>query len=215
MATITVTTLNDVVNAGDGMLSLREAVTLANANANADIITFQTGLSGLIRLTSGELTLSSDISIDGDTNGDTVADITISGDADSSGGASVGDSRIFAVNGVTTNVILDSLSLTRGYGDSGGAIALSGGASLLLRDSSITNSRTTNTLSSGGGAIDSYGGSNLTVLRSTIAGNWAYAAGGIAAEGGSLTIISSLITDNTASSYGAGPIFAVKLTRQS
>ena len=55
MANYSVTTTSDVVDANDGQLSLREAITAANANADADVITFSTGLlpwSSRIHLTS-------------------------------------------------------------------------------------------------------------------------------------------------------------------
>ena len=45
MATFTVTTALDVVDAGDGRLSLREAVTQANATTTADTIAFAAGLT--------------------------------------------------------------------------------------------------------------------------------------------------------------------------
>src|SRR5438045_3378573 len=48
-----VTTLTDGV-AG----SLRDAITQANTHAGADVITFQSGLTGTIPLTSGELDIT-------------------------------------------------------------------------------------------------------------------------------------------------------------
>lgn len=71
MATFTVTTVADVVNAGDGVLSLREAVAQANATAAADTIVFAPSLEGqTLTLTAGELTLAQDTTIDGDQNND-------------------------------------------------------------------------------------------------------------------------------------------------
>ena len=80
MANIIVTTLADTVNAGDGVLSLREALALANGNAESDDITFAAGLAGgTLFLTSGqqlEIT-STGTTIDGDINHDGTPDITI------------------------------------------------------------------------------------------------------------------------------------------
>jgi CSLREA domain-containing protein len=46
MASFVVTTLADAVDAGDGVLSLREALVLANGNgATPDTITFAAGLA--------------------------------------------------------------------------------------------------------------------------------------------------------------------------
>ena len=79
MTTFTVTTLADVVNAGDGKLSLREAVAQANASAAADRIVFASGLEGkTLALAHGELLVTHDLTIDGDANNDGVR-VTIDG----------------------------------------------------------------------------------------------------------------------------------------
>ncbi len=71
MATFTVTTTGDIVNAGDNVLSLREAVAQANATTAADTIVFANAIEGqTLTLTGGELTLSQDTTIDGDQNND-------------------------------------------------------------------------------------------------------------------------------------------------
>src|SRR6185369_13551213 len=59
-ATFNVTNLND-----SGAGSLRQAVLDANAAAGADVITFQSGLSGTITLTTGELDLYDSVDIQG------------------------------------------------------------------------------------------------------------------------------------------------------
>ena len=80
MATFTVTTGADVVNAGDGRLSLREAVAQANATTTADTIVFAGGLEGAtLVLTGGELVVSRDLRIDGDQDNDGF-EVTLSGD---------------------------------------------------------------------------------------------------------------------------------------
>ncbi|MCB1884215.1 MAG: hypothetical protein KDG89_09495, partial [Geminicoccaceae bacterium] len=62
-----VTTADDVVDAGDGVLSLREAVEAANARAGADTITFADGLKGgEVVLTGGALGVTDDLTVDGD-----------------------------------------------------------------------------------------------------------------------------------------------------
>src|SRR5262245_2397360 len=60
LATYNVTTLAD---GGNG--SLRDAITQANTNAGADTITFQSGLTGTIVLTGGELNIMDDLVIAG------------------------------------------------------------------------------------------------------------------------------------------------------
>jgi hypothetical protein len=75
MAVFTVTNLDD-----SGAGSLRNAVAQAEALAGPDQINFQAGLSGVLRLTSGRLTVTTELTINGDTNGDGLADIVLSGD---------------------------------------------------------------------------------------------------------------------------------------
>lgn len=71
--TFTVDTLLDLVDP-DGLLSLREAINLTNATADADTIVFAPGLTGTIPLAS-TLLITEETTIDG-----TGADITISRD---------------------------------------------------------------------------------------------------------------------------------------
>ncbi|MGH7963573.1 MAG: hypothetical protein ACRERD_17410, partial [Candidatus Binatia bacterium] len=60
---VTTFTVTNLDNAGTG--SLRQAILDANALAGADIITFQSGLTGTITLTSGELTIADSVDIQG------------------------------------------------------------------------------------------------------------------------------------------------------
>ena len=68
----------------DDLISLREAIALANASDGADTITFDAslGAGGTIRLTNadGTLQVTDELTIDGDINDDGVADILITGD---------------------------------------------------------------------------------------------------------------------------------------
>src|SRR4051812_35106425 len=59
-ATFTVTNLND-----SGAGSLRAAIVSANTAAGADTVTFQSGLTGTITLTSGEIAITDDVTITG------------------------------------------------------------------------------------------------------------------------------------------------------
>ena len=90
MAIYTVTTTSDVVDANDGVLSLREAVTAANSSAGADSIAFATSLLPVghvagdlvaVQLNS-VLTItdtSGSLAISGDVDGDGTSDIAIDG----------------------------------------------------------------------------------------------------------------------------------------
>ena len=56
----------DTVDAGDGVLSLREALALADATAAADTILFADAVQGqTIVLAGSQLTVNSDVTIDG------------------------------------------------------------------------------------------------------------------------------------------------------
>src|SRR5688572_19951254 len=67
MATLTVTTAFDVVNAGDGVTSLREAINSANALPGEDLIDFDPALFGAtIQLQAANpLTISDDLMLSG------------------------------------------------------------------------------------------------------------------------------------------------------
>jgi hypothetical protein len=217
MATITVTTNLDVVDADDGVTSLREAVELANANADADMINFALPLGQTITLTGSELMLMQDATIDGGVNGDNKADITISGN---------NASRIFNGTGAGTDVELLSLTMTNGRPADvpGGAISFTG-LSLDLRDvterdryatrgggvyttapTTFTNSAILDNAASafGGGVIVI--STTATFVNTTIDGNTAnHTGGGISIVSGSiLTVTNRTITGNTAQLAGGG-----------
>jgi len=206
MVDFTVTTLADTVDAGDGVLSLHEALALANGNGSAetDTITFAAGLAnGTLVLTSGqqlEIT-TDDITIDGDVNGDDVADITISGDADGSGTPTALDTRVFNVSGSIAT--LDALVITGGnavLGD-GGGVFVAGGASLTIANSDVS-----------GNAAGNFGGgmyvnnSTVTLTNSSVTGNSAatYGGGIFNINGGTVTLTSTAVTGNGAVDSGGG-----------
>ncbi|MEM8576161.1 MAG: hypothetical protein AAGF48_16265, partial [Pseudomonadota bacterium] len=172
MANFVVTTLQDENDSGATVgspigtgLSLREAIALANANPDADTITFDAGLAGqTITLTLGQLALTSDMTIDGDIDGDERADITVSGDD---------ASRVFTITGADTDATLNSLAIADGFSTiNGGAIYTVGSSSLTINDSTIRDSEAGN----GGGIYNR--GSDLAVNASLIAGNRATGNGG-------------------------------------
>src|SRR5690242_1078413 len=75
LSTITVTSLADTLNAGNGV-TLRDAIQAANTDASVDgsvagetgvqnVIVFQAGLTGKISLTNGQFMISSSVDIQG------------------------------------------------------------------------------------------------------------------------------------------------------
>ncbi|MEM6383942.1 MAG: calcium-binding protein [Pseudomonadota bacterium] len=200
---LVVTTLDDELDSvspdatvdtmgGASDLSLREAVFLANLNdTTLDTIAFDAGLAGgTVVLSQGELILTSDMLIDGDTDGDGAADITVSG-ADAS--------RIFAINSISADVTLTGLTLTNGDAGvgNGGAVRTSG--TLTIINSTLADNSAAN-----GGAIYGVSASSIAISGSSVTENAAsMSAGGIYA-GGDLTVSSSVISGNNAGGYGGG-----------
>lgn len=135
-AAIAVTTLNEVVNGADGVISLREAITTANGNADADDISFAAGLSGgTINLTGGELVISGTTTITGFVSGTMPPLTLLTIDANDL-------SRIFRINnlvsGASTAVELFGLTLTDGNVGSGGGAILHESGALEIRNCTIT-----------------------------------------------------------------------------
>ncbi len=183
-----VTNIND---AGEG--SLRQAILNANAIAGDDLITFAgTVLTDATRdtltLTSGELSISSNLTIKG-----TAANlITISGN---------NTSRAFRVN---SGSIVTLSGLTISNGNAANSTIKNGGG--ILNDGTLTVINSTlsgNSASSGGGGgIASSSNSTLTVINSTISGNSANLGGGIFREGAIATLTSSTLSGNSSSDGG-------------
>ncbi|MFH0785308.1 MAG: DUF4347 domain-containing protein, partial [Pseudomonadota bacterium] len=194
MATITVTATNDVVDAGDGVTSLREALILANSNGDAsntiifDSSVFTNPTAGTITLTGTELTISKSVSIVGDGH------VTIDGAA---------TSRIFNIddnnNATFATVSLSGLVLQ--HGSTGG----NGGGILTAEDTTISHSTLTNNSAggSGGGIYASLG--TLDITDSTISGNTALSmGGGINGHNATINATNVAVTGNSAAYEGGG-----------
>jgi Domain of unknown function (DUF4347) len=216
LATFNVTNTND---AGAG--SLRDAISQANALAGADIINFtgsifRDAVPDTITLTTGQLTISSDITIKGTgasklsisgNNASRVfeiandSNVTISGlfitqgraiaYSAREGGGGIKNSGTLTLNNSTV-----SGNTTTPYGDGGGILNLS---TLTLNNSTISGN-TASSIGDGGG-IKNFGTSTLN--NSTVSGNTGDFGGGIGNSSGTLTLNNSTVSGNTAK-YGSG-----------
>jgi VCBS repeat-containing protein len=184
-----VTNTND---SGEG--SLRQAILNANASAGADTITFAGSVftdatPDTITLTSGVLTITDDVTIEG-----TGANqLTVSGN---------NASRVFNISNSGTDATIDALTIANGNSNDGGGIRINSGASLVLTNSTISNNSSGGSF--GGAGIANAGGT-VNVINSTISGNTSTYGGGIASQG-TLTVTNSTISGNTASLFGGGVI---------
>ena len=127
MAYLTVTTPFDVVAPGDGQLSLREALTQANGSSGSDTIRFSATVIGqTLVLTGGQLSITDDVTIDGN-NGGAAAQTTI--DADKA-------SRVLSIIGSGTEATLNGLVITNGHTqeEGGGGLYLGSQTKLTMTD---------------------------------------------------------------------------------
>jgi hypothetical protein len=178
LATFTVINTND---AGAG--SLRQAILDANAMAGPDMIDFAPALGGAtINLTTGTLSITDSVNIDGPAN-----KVTVSGPGDVVTGF-----RIFSVNDNAPGLIsvaMDDLNITGGNAKT---------------EATPDDSAASNQQFRRGGAIDSRENLRLErVMMTNNFGRWGGALGlsghlGTAAAGGLVVIRDSVITGNSA-----------------
>jgi hypothetical protein len=182
---IVVTNTND---SGPG--SVREALVDANDGDTIDA----TGVSGAILLTSGELQINRNVTI----NGPGAGNLAVNGRF---------ASRIF--ENFASDVTISGFTITNGHPppphNNGGGIFNHGG--LTLNESSVTSSAAEPNHGSGGGIFVDSGGT-LTVTNSTISGNEACCVsaygGGIYSLGATVEVIDSTISGNSADTRGGG-----------
>ncbi|MFK7770291.1 MAG: hypothetical protein AB8B55_23980 [Mariniblastus sp.] len=193
LATLTVTTTSDVVGSGtDGEISLREAIIAANTNAPFgdapagdvldDRIEFADSLLGqTITLSGSELFITGQLTIFAGGEGVTI-------DANL-------ESRVFSVDS-DQDVILRNLTVTRGLDELGSGVHMSGGGTLRLFESTISNNgaRVSNTLGMGAGVYLDEG--TLVTNGSDFIDNHSFTGGAIYSKGNAVRIYSSLFTGN-------------------
>jgi CSLREA domain-containing protein len=225
-ATFEVNTLNDTAPDGctadpDGC-TLREAVADANATGDDDTVTFASGLSGEIVLSSGQITVSAnygggleivddgtdEVSVSGNDNSrifNVLSYLSITGLDLTDGYSSIAGGAIYVD---TTRLALDGVTVTGSYAEgNGGGISLYG-SDLGMIDSEVSG----NLADSLGGGIHleaKYGfgltPSTVEMVDSEVSGNEAEFGGGILGEKyADIDIETSQVSGNVASSGGLG-----------
>ncbi len=222
LAVFEVTTVDDIVDATDGVVSLREAIESANTNAGADTITFEPILFShpqAIALSQGQLVISDSVTITGPANQLVTIDAGLTtrvlqvnnGDVEIShllitrgrtfgdfeGGAGINFQSPGTLSLTNSQV---SGNVTYGNNASGGGIRANG--NLVLTGSTVAANGTYGDASDGAGIASPYAG-NISITNSTLSGNFAIGApqfggGAIYFDDGDVTIENSTITGNTA-----------------
>lgn len=199
-------TVSNLADSGPG--SLRDAIANTPAGGTID---FQAGLSGTIKLTSGELVIDHNLTI----SGPGASAITVSG---------ANSSRVFDIP-LSMSAAISGLTIADGY-TTGGLTGWGGGienrGTLSVTDCTITgnfaefggggidnhgpltvtgcvlsNNTTTASLGGGGGGIYSSNG-NVTVAASSFSGNSGQQGGAIINNGGTLNVDTSTFSQNHA-----------------
>ena len=244
-ATIQVNSGRDSLLSGDGLCTLREAIVNANNNAatsvdctaglGKDTITFDSTLVTSVCLdktASGSLSVTSDITINGNPSSQTIIDGGNTGAGGTTRCAHTFGAGIFNVNAgtLTLNRILVKNGNATTYG---GGIYAQAGATVNVNNSTVSGNSSpygggiladastvnlyNSTVSGNVASIDAGGvmasGSSVTLTNTTVAGNSAPTGGGILATASSaLALNNSTVSGNTALSTNGGGIFASTLS---
>src|SRR5262245_16255603 len=156
----TFTVLN-LADSGDG--SLRAAILSAQTNPGADVIQFAPQVGGTITLTTGELLISTDLTI----NGPGANLLTVSGNGASRAFRVVGGAN--AASAITVGI--SDLTVAHGRATEGGGINNSGFSDLTLSRVVLSNNLAVGgpaTDARGGGAFSGGIGSRLDVVDSLV-----------------------------------------------
>jgi hypothetical protein len=199
----------DSVDPNDGLTSLREAITIANAAPGADTINFDASLAGkTILLTQGELKITDDLTVNG--LGAGLLTVDASGNDPTPGWNPLPDddsdgdgSRVFNIPNAEfprySVVVLRGLTITGGDSKAGGG-GIYSYADLTLIDCTIVN----NSARYGGGISS---GSPLRMTACTIDDNAAFygEGGGISVDDyGLVSVADSNISGNISYEGGGG-----------
>ncbi|MEH2083719.1 MAG: DUF4347 domain-containing protein [Nostoc sp.] len=186
IAPLPINTDTVVTNTNDsGAGSLRQALLNANATAGADTITFADSVftdatPDIITLTSGQLTITDDVTI----VGTGASQLTISGNNASS---------VFEIAGTGTDVSIDGLKIANANDVIYGSIFLNSNTSLNLTNSIVSDNQ---------GAVGGiFNRGNLSLTNTTVSGNRGSSLGGGVFNTGTLNLTNSTVSGNSAYIY--------------
>src|SRR3954453_20839222 len=180
--------------------TLRAAIQEANGTTGADEIALPA--RDYVLTTASELTVSSTVTINGESPRSTIVDAG-------------GDSRVFEITG--GSVVMNGLSVTGGSAAGGGGIGVSGSTELILDRVAVHGNTATGPSNQFGGGIDVFQG-GLIVRHSAIYGNKVIATSNDKALGGgvflngtamsatfdTVTIANNSATSDTGATFGGG-----------
>ena len=213
---IVVTTMADVVNASDGVVSLREAVTKANNDAGADTIVLSGPPSEYDLTTCDGSYLEEDANASGDLDVTDPAGLSIgSNTVIAQACAPESEERVFEV-AEGASLDLDHVNVTGGHGDADyndGAVAILVGRNAHLTTASVLvsdNGRVAADLERGG-IVGGMSGSTMVLSHSAVSHN--QNATGVVSFG-TASLVDSLVADNIAPKADAGGLYGTfDLTR--
>ena len=206
-ATITVDQTTDEAdgNCADGDCSLRDAITVANGNGEADIITIP---DGTYTLTQGtELTISSDITLQGTSQTGTIIEAhTTEGSA---------THRVFQVTTSGIDVTFQNMTIRHGVTSSGGGggvfinLGSSATGTATFTNVTISNNRTTGSSIHGGGIYIADDITTVTLTDCIISNNTSGDNAGGIYQGGAATFTMTrcVVSSNTVTEFGGGLSF--------
>lgn len=210
MATFTVTTRGDVVDANDGVLSLREAVTQANALPGLDQIVFDSQSVGpRLNLVSSGLTITDNLRINGDaSDGIAISVGTLGGAGEAAftvtstnlaltnitiGSFGASSQEVTALEANDANVNIRGVRFTNIDAPAGDHVVQATGGSLTLSLSEFVGNQASN-----GGSVLSTDASDLTLDRVTFNNN----ENALSAVDGDVRIAGSAFIDNARGGEG-------------
>jgi hypothetical protein len=215
-ATASTYTVLNTDDAGAG--SLRQAILDANANSGADVVVFDASLTGVIALTTGQLTVTDSVTVTGPGSANLSVSRSIgrifylyqagvSKDISFSGLTLTGGA--IPVHSWSTNLVLDDIVASGAT--EGSNLYLSSNdsgldQSLIVRNSVITGGTNGAGIVVGGG----FGSHAVEIDNTEITNNVGSSTGGLRVEDASSVVITdSVISGNTSTRRGGGAYFGI------